>query len=133
MSIGRPISGNCAAHPALSAQWACQRCGSFVCPQCERRTRPEAPPLCPACWELRSQTIRAQTVSDSKRLQIGGLVLGALSFLHPLIMVGSAVVNIRELARGTGGSHRWMNGVGIALTVLAIITWVVGFSILASS
>ena len=124
MTIATPVAGECPAHPGVKTQWACQRCGSFVCHDCERRTRPGAPPLCPKCWELRSQVVQEQAVTESKRLQVGGLVIGFLSFLHPLVMVGSLVLNIRELVRGKGGTRRWMNVAGLALTGLAIITWV---------
>ena len=123
MTIAAPVSGQCAQHPGVSAAWACQRCGSFVCSACERRTRPDAAPLCPKCWELRAQAVHQQEKTESKRLQVGGLLVGGLSFLHPLIMVGSLVINIRELVRGTGGERRWMNAVGLSLTGLAILTW----------
>jgi hypothetical protein len=103
-----------------------------VCTQCERRTRPEAPPLCPKCWELRAKSVHETAVTESKRLQIGGLVVGALSFFHPLIMVASLVVNIRELVRGTGGTRRWMNVVGVSLTGLAMLVWLVGILVLVA-
>lgn len=70
--------------------------------------------------------------TESRRLQIGGLVIGFLSFLHPLVMVGSLILNIRELRRGTGGDARWMNTAGLVLTGLAMLTWVVGIAVLAS-
>jgi hypothetical protein len=132
MTIAAPVAGECAAHRGVKADWACQRCGSFVCTQCERRTRPEAPPLCPNCWSLREQTVKNQEVADTRRLQKAGLALGVLSFLHPLIMVASLVVSIRELVKGRGGSLRWMNVVGLGLTGLAILTWVGGFAYLIS-
>ncbi len=124
MTIAAPVAGECASHPGFKADWACQRCGSFVCSSCERRTRPEAPPLCPKCWGLREATVQNQEVTESKRLQIGGLVIGVLSFLHPFLMVGSLILNIRELVKGKGGDARWMNAVGLGLTGLAIFTWV---------
>jgi hypothetical protein len=55
-----------------------------------------------------------------------------LSFLHPLLMVGSLILNIRELVKGRGGDRRWMNIAGVALTGMAILTWVVGFAWLAT-
>lgn len=125
MSIAAPITGECAAHPGARAQWACHRCGTFICATCERRTRPEAPPLCPACWDLRGKVVQDQVVTESRRMQIAGLVLGAVSFLHPLFMVASLILNIRELVRGTGGTRRWMNGVGVGLTGLAMVLWLV--------
>jgi hypothetical protein len=73
---------------------------------------------------LREAAVQNQEVTESKRLQIGGLVIGIFSFLHPLIMVGSLILNIRELVKGKGGDARWMNVVGLSLTGLAILTWV---------
>lgn len=130
MTIAAPTTGECATHPGVPAAWACQRCGSFVCAQCERRTRPDAPPLCPKCWELRAKTVHDTTVTESKRLQIAGLVLGIVSFLHPLVMVASLILNIRELVRGTGGTRRWMNVTGVGLTGAAILTWIGFFAFL---
>lgn len=131
MVVAAPVAGRCATHPEAEAKWACQRCGSFVCPACERRTRPEAP-LCPKCWELRAQVVQDTAVKESRKLQLGGLIIGLLSFLHPLVMVGSLILNIRELRRGTGGDLRWMNTAGVVLTALAMLTWVVGIAVLAS-
>ena len=125
MSVAAPMSGQCAAHAGVKADWACQRCGSFVCLECERRTRPEAPPLCPKCWALREQTVQHQEVVESKKLQIAGLVLGVVSVLHPLLLVGSLVVNIRELRRRKEGANRWMNQVGLAGSAFAVFAWMV--------
>lgn len=132
MTIAAPVAGECPMHPGVKAQWACQRCGNFVCRDCERRTRPEAPPLCPKCWELRAQVVKEQAATESKRLQVGGLVIGCLSFLHPLVMVGSLILNIRELVRGTGGTRRWMNVTGLALTGAAIVAWIALLAVFAA-
>jgi len=123
MTIAAPVSGVCAAHPGVKADWTCQRCGSFVCSQCERRTRPEAAPLCPSCWTLREQAVKDQVVVESRRMQIAGLVTAVLAF-HPLFTVASLIVNIRELVKGTGGTSRWMNKVGLALTGVWILSWI---------
>jgi hypothetical protein len=77
--------------------------------------------------------VHEHTASESKRAQVGGLIVGGLSFLHPLIMVGSFVLNIRELVKGRGGERRWMNVTGLVLTCVAVLTWVVGLTILATS
>ena len=82
--------------------------------------------MCPACWDLRSKTVSDVVEKESKRLQIGGLIIGFISLLHPLIQVGSLIINIRELIRGTGGRLRWMNIVGLIVTVLAMLTWIIG-------
>src|SRR4051812_30918725 len=104
MTIAAPVSGSCANHPGASARWACQRCGSFVCRDCERRTRPDAPPLCPACWALREQVVAKQDATDSRRMQITGLVLGCISVFHPLLLIASLIVNLRAVIKGTGGA-----------------------------
>jgi hypothetical protein len=132
MSVAAPITGECAVHAGTRAEWACQRCGTFVCTACERRTRPEAPPLCPKCWDLRTHAVADQVAIESKRMQIAGLVLGALSFLHPLFMVGSLILNIRELVRKTYGTRKWMNVTGLSLTGLAVTTWLVIIAILVT-
>ncbi len=102
MSIAAPISGHCATHTDVVGNWACQRCGSFVCRACERRTRPEAPPLCPACWDVREQVVGKLVKAESRKTQIAGLVLGCISVFHPLILVASLIVNIR----GAGARSR---------------------------
>lgn len=118
------VSGACGFHPAAPAAWACQRCGTFVCVDCERRTRPEAPPLCPKCWELRAAAVQDTSARDARRLAIGGLVVGFLSFLHPLVQVGSLVLNLRALVKAPSGQRPALNGAGLVLTLMAIFTWV---------
>lgn len=132
MTVAAPVAGECAAHAGVAAQWACQRCGSFVCRECERRTRPEAPPLCPKCWDLRSQVVAEQQVTESKKLQIAGFVLGLLSVFHPLIMIASLILNIRGLVRRDGGSRQWMYVAGLAGTGVAVVVWVVLIAVIAS-
>ncbi|MGV3625125.1 MAG: hypothetical protein ACO1OB_30170 [Archangium sp.] len=126
------MSRECAFHPGVSAEWACQRCGSFVCAQCERRTRPEAPPLCPKCWDLREAAVQDTSMKESKRTAIGGLVVGIFSFLHPLVQLGSLVLNIRALMKAPAGQKPVMNIVGLLLTLAAILTWVGGIVFVAT-
>ncbi len=123
MSIAVPVTGECATHAGVKADWACQRCGSFVCKECERRTRPDAPPLCPKCWALRDQVVQVHAAEDSSRMQKAGLALGIFA-LNPLVMIASFIVNIRELKSGRGGSRRWMNQVGMGLTVVFLLFYV---------
>lgn len=54
---GAPVHAVCARHDDIVANWACPRCGAFMCPRCENRVRPEAQPLCPGCWELRARAV----------------------------------------------------------------------------
>lgn len=122
MTVAAPLAGECAAHRGVKADWTCQRCGSFVCTQCERRTRPDAPPLCPQCWVLREQAVQVQQAKDSSRMQSVGLGLGIFS-IHPLVIIPSLIVNIRELMRGTGGTRLWMNKVGLGLTLLFTLAY----------
>lgn len=128
MTVAAPVSGTCGLHAGVAAAWACQRCGTFVCTDCERRTRPEAAPLCPKCWELRTAVVVEQTATESKRMQIGGLVLGVVAFLNPLVQVASLVLNVRELIKKRGGTRSWMNVVGLGLTGVAMLSWVVLFA-----
>ena len=52
-----PQGAVCPNHPEVAATWTCGRCGNFMCVACERRTRPEATPMCPACWEMRQRKV----------------------------------------------------------------------------
>jgi hypothetical protein len=61
---------------------------------------------------------------DKKRSAIGGLVLGFFSFLHPLVQLGSLVLNIRALIKAPAGQKPGMNVAGLLLTIAAILTWV---------
>lgn len=132
MTVAAPISGTCAAHPGVAAAWACQRCGTFVCPQCERRTRPDAPPLCPQCWSMREQVVTQQEATESRRVQIAGLVLGCISVFHPLLLVASLVINIRALVKGSGGKSRWMHVAGLAGSGFAVLIWAVAILVIAT-
>ncbi len=134
MSELLPEGAACASHPEALASWTCGRCGSFLCTACERRTRPEARPMCPACWELRARTVPAnQGRGGGGGLQTAGLVLGIFS-LFPMcvaIQVASLVLNLVALSRvkeAPPGYGRWrpitglvLTGVGVAATVLVAL------------
>jgi hypothetical protein len=98
------------------------------------RRRPRGESGCFVCGSTAACTApSASATQESRKLQIGGLVLGCLSFLHPLIMVGSLILNIRELRRGgTSGGSQWMNVVGLGLTGVGMLVWVVGIALLLS-
>jgi len=119
-------SGICALHPGVAAEWACQRCGTFVCKDCERRTRPDAQPLCPKCWELRERSLGKQTTVESEKGALAGFILGLVSVFHPLLMIASLVVNIRALIKKTGGARKWMHTAGLAATGVAMLIWFIG-------
>ena len=87
-------------------------------------------PLCPQCWDKRALAVVEEVQTDSTRLQIAGLVIGIFSFLHPLIMLGSLILNVRELRRGAGGARRWMNVTGVALTCVAVLVWSIVLTVL---
>jgi hypothetical protein len=124
MTVAAPISGHCATHTDVIGNWACQRCGSFVCRACERRTRPEAPPLCPACWDVREQVVGKLVRAESRKTQIAGLVLGCVSVFHPLILVASLIINIRALLRGAARSSKRMHVGGLIGSGVAVLIWI---------
>ncbi|NTX06314.1 MULTISPECIES: hypothetical protein [Myxococcus] len=126
MSTETPTeSASCAAHPDVIASWACGRCGTFMCPACERRMRPEARPMCPACWDLRTRTVNAPE-RHGPALPIIGLILGVLSLLPAavLIQIVAVVVNIIAFGRTReppNQSLRWMAIAGLALTGVGVV------------
>lgn len=75
----------------------------------------------------------ATEAASSRKLQITGLLLGIFSVIHPVVMAASAVINIRELRRGTGGDWRWMNVAGLVLSGVWLLVWAVGISFLVMS
>ena len=81
MSEILPEGATCASHPETPASWTCARCGSFMCPDCERRTRPEARPMCPACWDLRFKRVEPnQGRSSGTALQTEAETVATLVF-----------------------------------------------------
>jgi len=111
-----PEGSVCASHPDAKATWVCGRCGAFLCAACERRTRPEALPMCPACWELRAQKV-APPADNSQRLRISGLIVGGLSVVPGCwwLQLAAIVLNIVGLTRGRKNQtpREWMNVVGL--------------------
>lgn len=121
-----PPGAQCALHPEVPAVWACHRCGTFICNGCERRKRADALPLCPSCWELRSQRVPLQQKQSETRLQTAGLVLGIIS-LAPFciaLQLGSVAVNIIAIVRAKEGEARkvrWRPIVGLCLTGVGLL------------
>lgn len=119
-----PEGAACALHPERLATWVCGRCGTFMCSDCERRTRPEARPMCPGCWELRGRVVPSVVRrSGGTSLPTVGLVLGVIS-LVPMciaIQVGSLVINLVALfgaRRPPESEQRWKALTGLGLTLL---------------
>ncbi|MBK8169481.1 MAG: hypothetical protein IPK60_03950 [Sandaracinaceae bacterium] len=105
----------------VAAAHVCERCGSFFCSGCACRTRPEALPMCPACWALRAQSVTTNKEHSPTRIHSVGLGLGIASLLPiPVLQIGSLVVNIIALVRSftpETESSRWKAILGLVLTV----------------
>lgn len=121
-----PGGALCPVHPDRPAALTCPRCGSFMCLECQRRTRPDAVPMCPACWELRSKVAQKVDTKPSTRLQTTALVLGCIAILPILFLqITALVVGIVALVKTRNPTirhARWrpivglvFAGVGIAL------------------
>ncbi|MCU0698771.1 MAG: hypothetical protein MUC96_19895 [Myxococcaceae bacterium] len=126
MSSEAPAGAACLTHRETPARWACRRCGAFFCVACERRTRPDALPMCPACWELRSRNVVDQTSKPSTAIFTASLVLGIISLLPlPVVMFVSLVVGLMALVRAKNQfeAQRWKPIVGLVLTVLSLLGW----------
>lgn len=135
--VPAPEGATCANHPETPASWTCGRCGSFMCPDCERRVRPEAVPMCAACWELRARTVTPQNISESgTALLTIGLVLGVISLLPAVaLQICSLVVNIMALVRAKESparEKRWRSVVGLCLTGVGVVVDVIFFAGLAN-
>jgi hypothetical protein len=115
----------------------CGRCGAFACLACERRVRPDAMPMCPACWQLRAQRVPAQQASSSTSLQTAGLVIGCISVLPILpLQITSLVINIIAIVKAREGparAVRWRPVVGLCATGLGLLVWVVIILVAASA
>lgn len=131
MSQPAPAGSFCATHNESSAAWTCGRCGAFFCTACERRTRPEATPMCPACWALRGQQVQSPA-DTTQRLRWVGIVIGALALVPGCwwLQIAAIVVNIAGLVNGRKKQvpREWMNvaglvaaGVGLVLTVALLV------------
>ncbi len=130
MSEAAPIGARCATHPDVEARWACRRCGAFFCVDCERRTRPDALPMCPACWDLRSKVVAASPAKPSTAIFTASLVLGGVSlFPAPVLMIISLVVNVIALTRAKDAMRpqRWKPITGLVLTVGSMAVWLAVF------
>jgi hypothetical protein len=123
-----PPGAMCRQHPDALATSLCGRCGSFFCDACARRTRPDAKPMCPACWDLRSKQFAVdQRSAPSKAIFTTALVLGCLSLVPiPAVMLASIVLSILGLvrARGEMAHQRWKPLVGLIVTLSSILGWV---------
>ncbi len=112
----------------MAATGTCPRCGRFICTACERRTRPDATPMCPGCWELRAKVVAPVAAQSKTRLHTIGFWLGIASFL-PIcpVMIASVVVNIIALTRTNDEETqkvKWKPIVGLCCTGGAVLLWV---------
>jgi hypothetical protein len=131
-----PEEAFCATHRDTPAKWTCPRCGNFLCVACERRIRPDALPMCPACWELRAVKVPELKQSSPTRLQTAALVVGCISVL-PIIQlqIGSLVLCIVALVKAKDGparAVRWKPVVGLCCTLAGMMIWlaIIGIAIL---
>ncbi len=135
MSQPATPGSSCARHPESPATWVCGRCGSFMCQACERRTRPEAYPLCPACFELREQRVVPVKVSSKTGLQTAGFVLGLVAILPiPVVMIASLAINIVALVQAKeppASLTRWKSIVGLVVTLVSMALWLGVFLLVA--
>jgi hypothetical protein len=81
---------------------------------------------------MREQAVTQQEATESRRVQIAGLVLGCISVFHPLLLVASLVINIRALVKGSGGTSRWMHVAGLAGSGFAVLIWAVAILVIAT-
>jgi hypothetical protein len=136
MSLPLPLGATCGAHPDVPATWVCERCGTFVCGACERRVRPDAKPMCPACWEMRARKVPAAEATSSTRLQTAGMVIGLISILPiPVLQIASLVLNIIAIVRakeGAARAARWRPIVGLCGTGVGLLFWIVIIVLVAS-
>jgi hypothetical protein len=97
-----------------------------MCRACERRTRADAAPLCPDCWDLRARKVEP-VVDTRARFFSVGLGLGIASFL-PLwpVILASLIVNVMGLTRSKQpelAQYRSKSLIGLSLTLGAILVW----------
>jgi hypothetical protein len=99
--------------------------------------RPDAVPMCPACWELRAVKVPEQK-SSSTGLQTAALVLGCIAILPiPLVQLASLVLCIVAIVKARHGparAVRWKPVVGLCCTGVGLSFWVavIGFAVLKS-
>lgn len=115
----------CARHPAVEARWTCPRCGAFMCATCERRVRPEALPMCVACWALRERSVEPPAATKRDRTPLVGLVLGAVAlvpgcFALQLAALALNVVALVRTRRAGPEARRWQAWTGLGLTLVGL-------------
>jgi predicted RNA-binding Zn-ribbon protein involved in translation (DUF1610 family) len=120
--------GQCQKHPEAAVTFSCPRCGQFGCIACENKTRPDAQPICPNCWALRSKVV-VENKAHSGRLQTTSLVLGVISLAPiPAVMLASLIVGIIALVKAKTDierANRWKPIAALCLTVASIFFWAI--------
>ncbi len=125
MSERAPEGTRCAHHIEVQAAWTCRRCGAFFCTECERRTRAEALPMCPKCWDLRSERVEKPGQENSQRLRIAGLILGVVALIPGcwIVQIAAIIVNILGIVRGRKRQipREALNIAGLVLGILGLL------------
>jgi hypothetical protein len=85
--------------------------------------------MCKNCWESRAKVVSVHRTHSETRLQTAGLVLGGFALLPiPALQLVSLVVNLLGFFRAKEGESRrlrWKNTLGLALTAVGILIFVV--------
>ena len=113
--LALPDGAKCALHPDFDASAMCNRCGNFMCQGCERRVRPDATPMCPACWDLRAQKVKPQSTFffGGTSWDNAAFVLGVFSFFALITAPIGLVVSIIALTKPD--STKWRPIVGLTM------------------
>ena len=128
-----PAGALCARHPAVEARWACPRCGAFMCGTCERRVRPEALPMCVACWALRERSVEAPGAPKQDHTPLVGLVLGCVALVPGCIALQLAALALNIVAlvrtrRAGPEARRWRAWTGLGLSLVGLAASVALFA-----
>lgn len=104
-----------------------------MCPDCERRTRPDAVPMCVGCWGVREQKVGPMGAAEkpSTALQTAGLVVGAIAMLPlPGVQIAALVLTIMGIVRvksPEARAVRWRSVAGLCLVGVGLVVDVVVF------
>lgn len=130
-----PEGPKCARHPERPATWVCSRCGSFACVACANQVRPEAPPMCPDCWQRRTELVAGFSTPADTTLQTAAVVLGVFALLPfwpvQVLSLGIGIAAVRQARKPPYSRARTRAWVGLVLTLVGI-TLEVGLLVLSA-